>query len=750
MRKAHGQDTTERGYPLRGLPAAEEVKVMENARELTLLSPDKALTDPKEDRLGYSPFARHLADSLCRMSPPDGLVVAIYGPWGSGKTTLLNFLVHFIGQNPEEERPVTVPFNPWWFSGHEDLTRRFFGQLRAILTKRRMLSREVMDKLGSFADLVSEVPIPYASSGAKMISRLVKRPEKDVTELKQSLEDALRKQDRRVLVVIDDIDRLTSEEIRQLFRVVKAVADFPNVIYLMAFDRAVVTKALEGTQGVSGEAYLEKIVQAPFELPRPDKTQLRRLLFERLHGLLADVPTGALDMVRWGNVFLEGIDHFICTPRDIFRLTNTLGITYPAVKGEVNPIDFICVETLRVFSPVVYNLIRENPEMFTGSGDHAGLGPSRQDFKKYHDTWLQQIEKKHDIAPLVKLLQRVFPRLESVWGNMGHGAWQEPIWRKDLRVCSEEIFPVYFRLALPESSMSSLEIRAILSLAADAKSFSTELIRLANQTRPDGSSRVAVFLERLWDFTQTDIHLDAIPSLIHALFGVGDQLIVPGDERRGMFGHGNDVRIGRVMWQLLKRLDQSARTRVLRDAMAVGNAIQLIVKQVLVLGQQQGKYAETQASPESEWMVSKDELGQLEALALGKVRDAARDGRLLQAPRLPLILDLWKEWAGAEEVRQWVGAVVSDGPGLVGFLEKFLNQQYSQGWYDSVGKAELRLDPKWLEPYLDPSQIIERIRRLSEETSVTENQKAALDQFIREYDMGQAGKNPNNPLGLHD
>lgn len=723
---------------------------MENTRELTLLSPDKALTDPKEDRLGYSPFAKHLADSLCRMSPPDGLVVAIYGPWGSGKTTLLNFLVHFIGQNPGKERPITVPFNPWWFSGHEDLTRRFFGQLRAVLAKRGMVPREVIEKLASFADLVSGAPIPYATWVAKILSRFGKRPEQDVAALKKSLEGALRKQARRVLVVIDDIDRLTSEEIRQLFRVVKAVADFPNVIYLMAFDRAVVTNALEGIQGVSGEAYLEKIVQAPFELPRPEKIQLRGMLFEKLNALLGDTPEEAFDKVRWGNVFFEGIDYFIRTPRDVSRLTNTLRVTYPAVKGEVNPIDFICIETLRVFSPVVYNLVRENSEMFTGSGDHAGLGPPREDFKKYHDTWLHQLEKKDDIAPLVKLLQRIFPRLESAWGNTGHGAWEESIWRKHLRVCSEDIFPTYFRLALPEGSISNAEIRAILSLAGNAKSFGNKLVDLANQTRPDGSSRVAVFLERLWDFTQTDIPLNAIPPLIHALFDVGDQLIVPGDERRGMFGHGNDTRIGRVMWQLLKRLDQPARTRVLRDAMAVGNAIHLIVKEVLVLGQQHGKYGETQASPESEWMVSKDQLGELEALAFGKVRDAARYGRLLPAPRLPLILDLWKEWAGADEVRQWVGAVVSDDPGLIGFVEKFLNQQYSQGWYDSVGKVQLRLDPKWVEPYLDPSQIIERIRRLSKEGSVTENQKAALGQFVREYEMRQAGKNPDHPLGLHD
>jgi predicted KAP-like P-loop ATPase len=61
-----------------------------------VLSADKPLSEPRDDRLEYAPLAQHLADSLGRMTPPEGFVVAIYGPWGSGKTTLLQFVEHFL------------------------------------------------------------------------------------------------------------------------------------------------------------------------------------------------------------------------------------------------------------------------------------------------------------------------------------------------------------------------------------------------------------------------------------------------------------------------------------------------------------------------------------------------------------------------------------------------------------------------------------------------------------------------------
>jgi predicted KAP-like P-loop ATPase len=142
------------------------------------------------------------------------------------------------------------------------------------------------------------------------------RPEaKDVVELKEKVSESIAEQQRRILIVIDDIDRLNPEEIRLLFRVVKAVADFPNVTYLLAFDQEAVSKALTGeTQIISGQSYLEKIIQVPFELPLPDEVALRNLLFEKLDAILQDTPEDLFDSDHWSDVYWEGIDHFIKTP----------------------------------------------------------------------------------------------------------------------------------------------------------------------------------------------------------------------------------------------------------------------------------------------------------------------------------------------------------------------------------------------------------------------------------------------------
>jgi len=293
------------------------------------------------------------------MNSVEGLVMAVYGAWGSGKTSLLNFLLHYLQEKPEDEQPIYMSFNPWWFSGQEGLTRLFFDQLQSKIKGQKSKIKKLRNRLADFADVVSKVPIPYASAG-EAVSALVREKTKDVVEIKEEIADLLKDYGSTILILIDDIDRLTAEEIRQLFRLVKAIADFPNIIYILLFDKSVVIEALKQVQNVSGEDYLEKIVQVPFELPLPDKIALRRMLFENLNKIFGDLPPGLFDQNHWNNVYFDGIDHFINTPRDIVRLTNTLSVTYPAVKGEVNPIDFIGVESLRVFSSIAYDVMRRD------------------------------------------------------------------------------------------------------------------------------------------------------------------------------------------------------------------------------------------------------------------------------------------------------------------------------------------------------------------------------------------------------
>jgi predicted KAP-like P-loop ATPase len=415
------------------------------------ISADKPLLDPKEDYLGYSPFARHLAENISTMPVGDGLVIAVYGSWGGGKSSLLNFVLHYLQQKPEEERPVIIQFNPWWFSSHQDLIRQFFQQLRAALLEGTLRQKfeNILSSLASLFEIIS-MSFPYVNV-EKAAERYQER-QISVPKLKQEIAAELRKQNKKILIVMDDIDRLTADEIRQIFRMVKTVADFPNILYLLAFDKEIVTRVLTQEQGIPGESYLEKIVQVPFELPVPDKERLQKLFFDKLSKIFDTASPDLFDSQYWESVYWNGINTFLHTPRDVTRLINTINITYSAVKSEVNPVDFVAIEALRVFCSQAYHVIRTNPAEFT-----AGLELRPElayekvtRLRKFHDGWLKKIPAR--VRPGVKqLVTNIFPKLETLWNGVSQPNIPNA-WQKQLRICDPDIFDCYFRLSVCQTS----------------------------------------------------------------------------------------------------------------------------------------------------------------------------------------------------------------------------------------------------------------------------------------------------------
>ena len=713
--------------------APKQSKNEVETENLNQLAADNSLKDPKTDRLGYAPFAKHLADSICQMTAPEGFVIAVYGAWGSGKSTLLNFLVHYLQQQPENSQALVVPFNPWLFAGDEDLTKRFFDQLQSAVGTLKYVPKGWKDRIADLANVVSEIPLPYAQAG-KAVANLFDDKEKDTSDLKEEVEASMEQEQTRIVVTIDDIDRLDTEEIKKLFRILKAIPNFTNLIYVLGFDKEIVIKALADVEGISGEVYLERIVQVDFELPIPDKTLLRRLLFEKLDAVLADTPKQLFERAHWGNVYFKGIDPFITNIRDLVRLTNQLSVTYPAVKGEVNVVDFIAIECLREFCPTIYDIIRKNPNFFAGDADNKDFsGNALDSLQDFHNEWLAEVQEQNR-EPVKRLLSCLFPRLQVVWGNTEGAARQNLTSCRQKAVSSLEIFPIYFRMALPEGELSDTEIQASLALAQDAQLFGENLVELANQKRPDGTTKVRAFLERLEDYSEKEIPASCISSIVQALFDVGDRLLPPEDEPCSMFDFGNDIKIRRIIWQLLRRLDEPVRFEVLTEAMLTGNAASTIADAVAVLAQQHGKLGVSLPLPEAERLVNAERLKELEDIASNKIRDAARQNTLLQAPKLPENLYYWRSWAGEDEVTEWVQQVIADDSGLADFLEKFLEKTVDNSESDVVEK---------IEAYLDLPEMVDRVRSLAENSELTEAQKTATGQFLQEYDTRQSGQEPS-------
>lgn len=712
---------------------------------MTALSADRPSSNPQDDLFGHAPFAESLANSIYRYPGNDGLVLALYGPWGSGKSTVLSYVRHFLEQCPEAEQPAIVTFNPWWFSGQDNLARAFLGQMRAVLPAKNAKFKKLGDLLGDFAEGVGGlIDLSGMTGGAgskigKLVGMITKRKPKDVPALKSEISKILRDAQTRILVIIDDIDRLTPEETRQLFTVIKALADFPNVVYLLAFDREVAALAIKQQSGMPGERYLEKIIQVPFELPPVDRVALRAALFKRLDEILGDTSDGLFDQSYWTNAFHDGIDPLIQVPRDVVRFTNTLAVTYPPVRGEVNPVDFIALEALRVFLPSLYDVIRTNQDKFSGHSRDNRYDGDQRAIAAFHEQWAQALPESLRSSTKA-LLERIFPKV----GQMGYGADWLAQWRRALRACHPDVFPTYFRMTVPPGTVRRSEMLTLLSLAETPAALGDALVQATGVKRPDGLSKARALLERLMDHVEEDIPSEHVPVFIGVLLDIGDSLVLDSDER-GSFDFGNELRVYWVVAGLLERIDQPQRLPVLEKTISEGRGIgvqrYLLTLQMDILAK--GAEARTPA------LMDINELDKLKLCWVKGLRSKLSDDQLLVHTHLPRVLSAWSEWGDAAETRTWCEAATTSDDGLLAFLSKFCSHTRSQTMGDWAVRFHPRLNPTWLERYIDTSTCAQRLVAMRQAGAVSDSARESVDQFLKEFAMIKAGKNPD-AIGAFD
>ena len=234
---------------------------------------DRAITDLQNDLLGRASFSKHLGRAIYEYLGNDGLVIGLFGKWGTGKTSVINMTLQEVStlSKNDDNKPLVVKFAPWNYSDRENLISLFFQCLKNKVENdksgklKKKIGKALNDYAGAF-DAVALVPV-FGSGLAAILKttaategkKLIQGPSLD--ESKELLEKALLESSQKIVVVIDDIDRLSNSQIRDVFQLVKQVADFPNVIYILAMDREVVTRALEDVHGFDGNEYLEKMEQ---------------------------------------------------------------------------------------------------------------------------------------------------------------------------------------------------------------------------------------------------------------------------------------------------------------------------------------------------------------------------------------------------------------------------------------------------------------------------------------------------------
>jgi predicted KAP-like P-loop ATPase len=425
---------------------------------------DQPIHSKREDRFNCAPFAQRVADTTATRSDRSSIVIGLYGPWGRGKSSTLNLVEEALNGH---SNVAVVRFNPWLYSSEERQLRGFFDTLAAALG--RSLPTKAEDISNLLRDYGALLLAPLSVAGVRLPNPPGALPRigdslasAGLDELKQQIEEVLERAGKRVVVLIDDIDRLERTEMQAIFKLVKLSASFTSTSYVLSFDDEMVASSIGERYAQAGyeagREYLAKSIQVPLHLPPPDAARLRQMVFDGVAAALRQsrIELGKNEVAEFARHFIEGLEPRLGTPRHAKLYVNAVTFALPLLEEQAHPVDLLLMEGIRVFYPKLYLAIRDNADLFLGGGRDSDQNTEGAQRRRIADLVRQSTP---DIAPEQcaslrhGLLESLFPRL----GKMRYAHDHEADWAREQRVCSEQYFQRYFTYSVPPGDIGDLD-----------------------------------------------------------------------------------------------------------------------------------------------------------------------------------------------------------------------------------------------------------------------------------------------------
>ncbi len=676
---------------------------------------DRPILKSEQDRLNRSVFAKYLARCLLDHQDTQSLVVGLYGGFGSGKTSLVNLILEeleFAGTNIEDpQKPIVLNFSPWSYSGQNQLIYSFFRRLSSALRSAAYFknSARIIHLLELYISFFTHQPVPKALRPKQNWLKQWRNREdaygwesgRDLTLVKAELNELLRRQPHKIIVIIDNISRLYDPEIKQMFQIVKSMGDFANTVYLLALDKEQVVSAINRLEGGAGGALLEKIVQLSFDVPGITRQDLENILLDKLKMLMPYLEGVDWNSADWADLYYSALRYFFENCRDITRYLNALSFGYPRVKEVVYAVDFFALTAIEVFLPEVYAGIRDNKDLFTNLVEgvyHFDQEKLKKDRLRCDEILGRTGRMDRDI--LLRLMKYLFPRLRKIYQINDVAFHSETQARKLRRVCSPDWFEAYFRLSMQPGDISTEEMETILQLASNEEAFIQALTRL-NQ-----DNRIVKFIDLLDAAAMTQVPAENIGNIINALLDNGD--LFPEGES-SLLRFNTPMRIHRIIHNFLRHFEkEELRFTLLRHAvLKATKSVHIIVHEVESLSQEHAGEAETLLPMEFR-EVSAEHLLVLRKLAVERIQFWARTERLAEHPKLLPILYAWKDWGTGEDCKRYVQKITLEDVGLLAFLRAIFQEPIEQAlrhyqkdasWDESLKRIGDFCPPKWLEQH---------------------------------------------------
>jgi hypothetical protein len=334
------------------------------------------ILNQSNDSLGRVEYIKDLASKILSTNATDhSFAIGIVGQWGAGKTAFLNTLED---QLKTKSDVIQLQFNPWISHNTDNITAIFFSDLASRLSQ---YDDSLKTEITAYSrELLQSVDNNSFAIFRQLFESSIK--EKELQEQYKLINEHIQRLQKKVVVYIDDVDRLDKKEVVEVLRIIRNTADFGNTFFIVAFDKSYVTTCINEALINNSENYLEKIFQIEYYLPlHPDKLVYKKSLLTYLRSYIPETYQKVLDYIEDPSAntanagfithfeILPPVNYYMRTFRDVIRFMNIFLLNYDRIQHNIYLPDFIGICLLRLRYPEVYQVIYYNKRVFLSTSE---------------------------------------------------------------------------------------------------------------------------------------------------------------------------------------------------------------------------------------------------------------------------------------------------------------------------------------------------------------------------------------------
>ena len=675
-----------------------------------------------DDELNRRKFAESLAKAILNYNKKHCLTISLMGKWGSGKTSIINMVKDYW----DDDENIIIHFNPWYFSNRDNLLFQFFDILinNSGNDLTDYVNKDNLKKLGKSLINMTSFSINFGLGSINLNPEVNNEisDEETLLSLKDKISNDFKKLTKKVIIIIDDIDRLADNEVLQILMLVKSLADFPRVVYILSFDKDAVVSSLKHLKIHAPEMFLEKIIQIPIVVPEIRKSQLDNLVITQLGEFYEEYHKGDDSKKDFLDVYSR-LRLFFDNLRDLYRYLNIINFYFSVFKDDVNINDFMLILAIQLFEHEIYNKIKDNPNLFIVPSENLKDAEKENNKKKLEE--IISLHSKLSEKDMYNVLLKLFPRLRMYYKNIDLSDFYIN-WKYDFRICTVEHFDNYFTLNLDSDDLSVTSIDDLFNLT-DSDEISSRFLEYNdnNQTK----ELFDIIINRM-----RDIPKENAQYFINSLIDIGDWLHIPIstflDKR---------IYLSRILDDLLKKYDSNSERFIVLEK-AIDKSENSLYVAAEFLSDQDFIYNrfnyENERKDVSQALIDENDLEKLEDMMVLKIRDWDETDKLWDSPDLESILYIWDIWDDETDVNKRVKEFISEDKNALRFAKGFRSSNTMLTHFNSHSEFNQKFNLKSMVKYFaDINDLKSKYIEVSKNESLNDEEKEICDSLIKQvYD----------------